>query len=227
MKILSIDTTGGACSVAVYDNNKIICEQFLNNKLTHSVHLMKLVDNCVELTGVEINDFDLFAAACGPGSFTGIRIGLCAVKGFCQIAGKPAAKVDTLEALAMNLPQVGTVVPIIDARREHVYTAVFKDGSRISEDMVIPIKELLDKLEGEVIFTGDGVDVYGKFIKENYTGAVFAPENNRYQRAASVALCAARLADKGEIVSCEELLPNYIRETQAERVRAKKVLDNG
>ena len=220
MKILAIDTTGGACSVAVLKDERVICEQFIHDKLTHSVHLMRLVDNCMKLTGLEIRDFDVFAVTSGPGSFTGIRIGMCAVKGFCQVTGKPAAAVDTLEALSACVPQSGLVVPIMDARREQVYTAVFKDGRRMTEDMAIPVEELLQKLSGEdVLFIGDGVDAYADIITQKYANARFAPENIRYQRASAVAHIAAKQAERGELVSCEKLIPNYLRMTQAERVR--------
>ena len=222
MNILAIDTTGGACSVAVSREGRVICEQFIHDKLTHSVHLMRLVDNCMELTGMEIRDFDLFAVTSGPGSFTGIRIGMCAVKGFCQVTGKPAAAVDTLEALMRCVPASGTVVPIMDARRGQVYTAIFKDGVRMSEDMAIPVEELLKKLSGEVLFVGDGVDAYGELILREYPEARLVPEHLRYQRASAVAEIAEKQAREGRLLSCEQLVPNYLRMTQAERVREEK-----
>ncbi len=222
MKILAIDTTGGACSVAVLTDGKIICEQFIHNKMTHSVHLMKLVDNCMELSGFNMRDIDVFAVTTGPGSFTGIRIGMCAVKGFAQLTGRPVAAVDALDAMARCVPSHGLVVPMMDARREQVYAAVYKDGVKVTEDMAIGIKELLTKLDGDVLFLGDGVDAYGGIIKENYEKSRFAPVNLRYQRASAAALCAYEMAMDNKLISAEELLPNYLRETQAERVRAEK-----
>ncbi len=223
MNILCIDTTGGACSAALMSDDRIVCEQFIHNKLTHSVHLMTLIDNCMKLSGLTIKQMDAFGVTVGPGSFTGIMIVMCAIKGFCQLTDRPAIAIDTLDAIARGICcHNGIIVPIMDARRGQVYTAIYREGKKLTGDMAIDMGELLHRLDGEVLFAGDGVDVHKKYILENYPTCEFAPVNLRYQRSSSALLIANEKLKSGDVVSCENLLPNYLRESQAERIRSQK-----
>lgn len=223
MLILSIDTTGGACSAALIENEKILCEQYLHDRMTHSQNLMPLIDACFEKTGKSVADVDAFAVVTGPGSFTGVRIGVCAVKGFAQVADKPIIAIDTLELLAQNIVGFGGIVcPILDARRNQVYTAFFRGGKRICDDFAADIAEVAEKLRGEnVLFLGDGVPVLREKILSILPDALFAPEYLNYQHAGFAALIAAKKLACGNTHSAHSVLPNYLRDSQAEQQKKK------
>ena len=225
MLFLSIDTTGGACSAALCENKKILCEAFLHDKLTHSQTLMPLINQCFERAGKTVADVDAFAVAVGPGSFTGVRIGICAAKGFAQVTGKPVIAIDTLELLAQNIAGFeGIVCPILDARRGQVYTAFFRKGERLCEDFADAIEVVAEKLKGEekVLFVGDGVPVLKEKILTQLPHAQFAPEHLNHQRAGHAAGLIAEKYSRGEILSAETVLPNYLRDSQAERMKKEK-----
>jgi len=223
MLILSIDTTGGACSAALIENGKILCEEYLHDRMTHSQNLMPLTDACFEKTGKSISDVDAFAVVTGPGSFTGVRIGVCAAKGFAQVTDKPIIAIDTLELLAQNVVGFdGIVCPILDARRGQVYTAFFRNGERLSDDFAADIAEVTEKLRGEkVLFLGDGAPVLREKILTVLPEAQFAPEYLNYQHAGFAAAIAAKKLSNGETCSAHNLLPNYLRDSQAEQQKKK------
>ena len=145
------------------------------------------------------------------------------MQGFAQLADKPCIKVDTLDAIACASGAGGVVVPIIDARRKTVFTAIYNNGVKQTEDDCLSINDLLAKLNGEVTFAGDGVDSFMEIIKQALPNARFAGENVRYQRAGAVAALAVKLYNEGKTVSCFELMPEYLKETQAERERAERL----
>lgn len=222
MKILAIDTSSAVASAAIAEDDKLICEFTLNNKLTHSQTLLPIIDSVFKQSELKPSDIDLFAAANGPGSFTGLRIGISTAKGLAHAAGKPAVGVNTLEALAYNLPFCPYLIsPIMDARREQVYNAFYKFNDsgleEITSPRAAPISECLAELKeygGKVVFLGDGVPVFKEQIKAVLgSAAFFAPQSANMQRAAAV----AEAAKYKKAADYNELLPVYLRKSQAER----------
>lgn len=226
MKILSVDTSSNVASVAICDDEKLICEITVNNKKTHSQTLMPMIDSALKQSDLEISDIELIASANGPGSFTGLRIGVSAVKGLAHAKNIPVVGVSILKAMAYNLPFCEYVIsPIMDARRNQVYNAVYEwqNGEllEIQAPRALSIDELIDelmKLDKKVVFLGDGVDVHKAYIKEKMADkAVFAPVSAKEQRASGLAVVAKKIFDEGKAISCYELAPIYLRKPQAER----------
>ena len=148
MKILSGDSSSVTASVAITENGKILSEKFINNGLTHSQTLMPMVESAINDSGVSINDIDLFAITNGPGSFTGVRIGIASVKGMADALDKKCIAISTLEAIAQPLKNQDVIAcAVMDARCNQVYTALFNNGNRLCEDKAILIDELGDKLK--------------------------------------------------------------------------------
>lgn len=231
MKILSVDTSSNVATVAVTDDEKLVCEILVNTKKTHSQTLMPMIDSALKQSGLEISDIDLIASANGPGSFTGLRIGVSAVKGFAHAMDIPVVGVSILTAMAYNLPFCEYIIsPILDARRDQVYNAVYKwnDGelNEICQPRALSVDELIGEFltsEKKVVFLGDGVSVHREYIKEKLGDkAVFAPVSANEQRASGLAAAAKKLYDEGKAVSCYELAPIYLRKPQAERELEEK-----
>lgn len=229
MILLSIDTSGPACSAALLADDRLLGEIVINSALTHSETIMPAVDELLSRENLTCADVDLFAVAAGPGSFTGVRIGVCAAKGMAHATGKPCARVNSLDALAAGLPFVpGVVCPILDARREQVYCAAYRwTGAALPEkilpDAALPLTELLKALpENEIItFTGDGAAVHEARIRALLgERARFAPPHARVLRASSAAYWA-RL-DSSCHMEARLLTPIYLRAPQAERERSEK-----
>lgn len=226
MKILGVDSTATAASAAVYSDGKILAVNFSNTGLTHSQTLLPMIDNVLETAHVSINDIDCFAVSNGPGSFTGVRIGVSAVKGLAQPLNRTCLGVSTLEVIAKPLENSGAyAVAVMDARCSQVYTAQFdcKNGfKRVTPDSAISIDELIQQLkdvDGNIVLIGDGAALcYGK-MKDAVKNITLAPLNIRFQSAASVVLLAAETLEKDENSGCsaDELLPQYLRLSQAER----------
>ena len=231
MNILALDTSGPVAGVAVFREGKLACEAAAVNKMTHSVSMMPMVEEALTRCGLDIGDIDLFAAVTGPGSFTGVRIGVSAVKGMAHGAGKPCIGIDALEALAGGLFGVsGIICPIQDARAGQVYGAAFRAGMppvRLLPDMAEKLSDYLHQVlaaakeDEKLFFIGDGVATYRQAIEETLgERAVFAPEHCSYLRPASVALLAH--LRQQEAVDYLTLAPVYLRAPQAERARAVK-----
>ena len=159
MICLALDTSTATASVALLEDGKVIYSQLLNDGRTHSQKLMPMVEACFELTGRDIADVDFFAVANGPGSFTGVRIAVAAVKGFSQISGKPVAAVSTLDVLQYPFRTFkGTAVSLLDARNGQVYAGIYHNGQALPHE-ALHISQLLDEVDrydGEVLFCGDG-----------------------------------------------------------------------
>lgn len=226
MVILGVDTSAVAAGAALLKDGKIISETYLNIGLTHSQTVMCLIDSCLKNAGLEFSDVDAVAVNSGPGSFTGIRIGVSAVKGLCFADDKPCFPVSTLESLAHCADIDGFVIcPVMDARCKQVYTAMFekKDGElvRLLEDTPMALEELTDKLKlmGErVLLIGDGADIAFTYMKEKAVDVRKFSEVFKYQHASGVAIAAYRNYNKGgESISAEMLTPSYLRLSQAER----------
>lgn len=223
MKILSLDSSAKTASVAVTDGVNLISECFVNAGLTHSRTLMPMVDNALRQADMSINDIDAFCVNAGPGSFTGIRIGVAAVKGLALAENKPCAGVSTLESVAYNFLDENCVVcSAMDARCNQVYTALFEiaDGKvkRLCEDKAISIIELADEISeigNTVILAGDGAEICYNSMKDNLENIILSAENRRYQRAYGAALAA--VSDESVFKDSALLSPVYLRLPQAER----------
>ena len=227
MKILAFETSAKAASVALMDNGKLLGESYQNTGLTHSQTLMVMAEDMLKACGFSVENVEAVAVAAGPGSFTGVRIGVAAAKGFAWGAQLPCYGVSTLEAMARSLGVWdGYVVPAMDARRNQVYTAVFhaRKGvlTRVEEDMAISLAELGEKIKifSEPVFlVGDGAVLCYNTLIEEVPGLVLPPEHRMHQRASGVALAAQAMADAGDPGNGAELTPNYLRLSQAERER--------
>lgn len=224
MNILAIDTSGNACCAAVLKGEHILSEDFVNYKKTHSETLAPMIDHCLVGAGLDIKDIDLFCCAVGPGSFTGLRIGIGMIKAFSHASSKPAVGVNTLDALAWNEKGTqDTVCPIIDARRGEVYTAAYKDGKRISDYRAIPLDTVLEELKGgETVFLGDAAINYKEKILNASSSFRIAHSGIILQRASSVGFAAYELYLNKTYENAYSLEPFYLRETQAERIFAEK-----
>lgn len=226
MKILGVESSATAASAAVYSDGKILAVNFSNTGLTHSQTLLPMIDGVLKTAGVDIKEIDAFAVSNGPGSFTGVRIGVSAVKGISQPFGKKCFGISTLETIAKPLDSSGAyAVSVMDARCNQVYTARFdcKNGfKRVTEDSAISIDELMEQLkiiDENIVLIGDGAVLCYKKMKDVLPNIKLAPLNIRYQSAASVAVIASELLENDENSGIEpnELLPQYLRLSQAER----------
>lgn len=235
MIILAIETSAVAASAAVMKDSKLLSESFVNIGLTHSQTLMTLIDTCLSNAGLGISDVDVFACANGPGSFTGIRIGVSAVKGLAFAQDKPVYGISTLEAMAYSAAVEGYVIcPVMDARCRQVYTAQFKAENgeliRLSEDEPLKLDELEEKLRDlgkKVLFLGDGTDVAVNYFADKSIDFTVFPEIYKYQHASAVAIAAFMRYNNGEApLSGALLLPGYLRLSQAERERNNRTKES-
>jgi len=223
MLILAADTTGSVLSVALSEDKKLIAEHYLNRGRTHSEGFMPMVDALLRSASVDLSAVDLYACVTGPGSFTGIRIGVSAVKAFAQEGDKPCIAVNTLDSLACNGSNfIGVVCPLLDARRGEVYNALYQnDGGlqRLTGYRALPLREVLAEIGSQrALFLGDGAAAYRDLIEETMgQNAVFAAENFLLQRASSACIIAYDAAKRGDTVSAYALEPCYIRKPQAVR----------
>ena len=228
MIIVGIDTSGPAASCAVTVDGGVAELVAMNRGLTHSETIMPALDDAMSAAGLGCGQVDCFAAVAGPGSFTGVRIGVCAAKGLAHAWDKPCARIDALEALAMNYQGFdGLACPILDARRGQVYCAAFdmKNGlpERVMEDDALELGAYLALLpkDKRLVFLGDGLRVHEARIRELLPEAVIAPANLRDLRADAACLLAA--ARPEEWMEAAKLTPIYLRKPQAERERAKRL----
>lgn len=224
MLILGIDTCCMAATAAVTDDNRLIAQTVINHKKTHSQKMMPQIEGMLDLAEIDIKEIDGFAVAVGPGSFTGVRIGVATIKALAQANNKPCVAISTLEGLANNNALFnGIVCPILDARREQVYNSLFKDGLRLCDDRALGIIELLDELknyEDKILFCGDGTLVFKDIIKETLGNkAVFAQRMQNLNLGASIAELGYNAIKNGDYISYNDLIPSYIRLSQAERER--------
>lgn len=229
MKILSLDSSSVTASVSVTENGKILSEGFINNGLTHSQTLMPLVQNTLEKSGVTIKDIDLFAVTHGPGSFTGVRIGIASVKGMADALGKDCFPVSSLEAAAEPFRgSKACVCAVMDARCSQVYTASFYEGRRLCDDRAIYIEQLGEELKQSglrIILTGDGAALCYEKLNDTVPYLTVADESVRFIHASSIGFIAERKINGGEsAVKSKDLVPFYLRLPQAERELNNKIL---
>lgn len=238
MKILALDSSGLVASVAVAEEETVIAEYTINYKKTHSQTLLPMLNEIKKITELDLSTIDAIAVAAGPGSFTGLRIGSATAKGLGLVLEKPLVAVPTVDALAYQVYGCTDVIcPIMDARRNQVYTGIYEfvitefgnyDFHILEKQCALAIEELAEKLntlERNVIFLGDGVPVYREMLtslmKVPYH---FTPAFMNRQRAASVAALGIQYYKEGKTQSAASHAPVYLRLTQAERERKEKGL---
>ena len=230
MNILALDTSSKAASCAVLSGGELLGEFFGNAGLTHSQTILPMVKAMLDSLRMDILQIDRFAVCVGPGSFTGLRIGIAAVKGMAMASQKLCAGVSTLETLALNLQGAeGIIAPVMDARRAQVYAALFCGESgevrRLTPDEAVPIEEWGARLASlqarSVTLVGDGARLCFEKLQNTVPGLRIAPAHLLHQRASSVALAAAELEPTGW-KPAEEVAPIYLRLPQAERELREK-----
>jgi len=231
MITLAFDTSAKVASVAVLDGKKVIASYSIDNGLTQSELIMPMAENMLSALKLDFSNIDLIATSVGPGSFTGVRIGVSMAKGLSFGRGIKIAPVSTLEALAENLfPLEGILVPCMDARRGQVYNALFEcDGekiTRLTEDRAISLSELAEKLKGyegkKIYLSGDGYDVAYKALSDGGIKCEKTPRALILEDAGSVGAVGIRMYEAGLAISDMELLPTYLRLPQAERERLER-----
>ena len=229
MKILALDSTAVVGTVALCEDQKLIAHYTLNTGNTHSQTLLPMIESALRSAEWEIDDLDLFAVSNGPGSFTGVRIGVATIKGLAFGKDIPCAGVSTLEALAYNLRYyTGILCPVMNARRAQVYNALFscENGvlTRLCPDRAIAIADLdaeLAAMQQPVYLVGDGYDITAEGFAQTQITPV--PEELRVQSGYSVAMCGLAAYQRGEATNDTELAVVYLRPSQAERERNEKL----
>ncbi len=228
MLILAMDSSATPASAALLEDDKILSEFYIHTKQTHSQTLMPMVESVLKLSGKTLDDLSCIAVSAGPGSFTGVRIGVSCVKGLAMTRNIPCAGVSTLRAMAENAKGMsGVVCAVMDARCAQVYNAMFRvDGDtveRISEDRALPISELFEECAAygeKLLLVGDGAELCYKTFAS--FGAKLLQPQLRFQRASGVAYAAKEMCENGETVTPDALMPVYLRLPQAERELKKK-----
>ncbi len=228
MRILALECASVSASVAVADDGKCICSDFVKSGLTHSQTLMPMLQKIITDNNIDINSIDLYACTSGPGSFTGVRIGVSALKGLAEPKNKPCFAVSTLEAIAFPHRSFdGVVCAVMDARCNQVYTASFLEGIRLFDDEAILIDELLEKLKKlnkRVLFSGDGAELVYNRLKDTLN-CELCEEAKRYPTAKSVAELTFEMLERGKKpINAGNLLPLYLRLPQAQRELNNKKL---
>lgn len=230
MKILALDTSGMNCSACIINEEKVIADFNVNTGTTHSQTLMPMIDSMLKYSDVSLDDIDVFACSIGPGSFTGLRIGIATIKAFALANNKAVVGVPSLVGLAYNISNFdGIICSILDAKNDNVYAALFKyenDKPVMIENYITDtIDDLIENLKSKnekVMFVGDGsVSFREKLIESLNEKAYFAPLHLNNQLSTSIAKAALEKANLGETESCDTLMPMYLKKSQAEREAEK------
>ena len=230
MLILAFETSAKAASVALFQDGKLLGESYQNTGLTHSQTLMVMAEDMLKQCGFAPKDVTAVAVAAGPGSFTGVRIGVAAAKGLAWGLQVPCYGVSTVESMALGLgAYAGTVCPVMDARRSQVYNALFaaENGQlkRVAEDRAIALADLAEELKTSpkpIFLVGDGSELTFKTLKDTVPGLVLPMESHMHQRAVGVGLAAMKAMEAGETGDAEAMQPNYLRLSQAEREKLER-----
>ncbi len=230
MKILAVDSSSLVASVALVEDEVLLGEITLNYKKKHSEKLVPMIQQLLEHIELTPDNIDLFAAATGPGSFTGLRIGIMTVKSMAYAVDKPVAGVTTLDALAYNVHHFdGIICPIIDARNNQVYSALYRYGGTLENisgymaDDISIIISMINNYGSNVVFVGDAVWLHkDRIIRQLGGKAKFVPGNLTVPRASSVAHLAYKKALRNETMKSFDLVPFYLRKSQAERMLEEK-----
>ena len=230
MKVLALETSAKACSAAVTEDGRVVASAFHCTGLTHSRTLMPMLEDMLRNADLTLSDCDIIAVANGPGSFTGIRIGIAAAKGLAFAADKPAAGVSTLESMALGCAGMnGLIVCAMDARRQQIYNAVFRAENgvltRLREDRAISLEEAAadcGSLDGPLYIVGDGASLCHSYFTNRGIACTLSPPHLLQQSAVGVAMAAAERWP-ANAVSAQALEPTYLRLSQAERERLAKL----
>ena len=230
MLILAFETSAKAASVALLEENRLLAECYQNTGMTHSQTLMVMAQDLLKQCGKTVDDVTHVAVAAGPGSFTGVRIGVAAAKGFAWGKELPCCGVSTLEAMALGAGVFsGYVCPVMDARRAQVYNALFymDNGicTRVTQDRAIALSDLeqeLLELDGPIFLVGDGAVLTHNTLSATLPELILPPEWKQHQRALGVGLAALKQIGAGESCDGATLVPNYLRLSQAERERLER-----
>ncbi len=231
MKILALDTSATAASAAIADEDKLIGEFSVNTSLTHSQTLLPMIDQLLKNTNTSISDITALAVNAGPGSFTGVRIGVAAVKGLAFPQDLPCVSVSTLKSMAYNMIGCDCVVcAVMDARCSQVYNALFRvknqSVTRLTDDRALSLSDLqleLQKFDENVILVGDGAKLSYDFLSPKSDNVTLAPFIRRIQTASSVACAAIDEIKLGNTTTAEKLMPIYLRLPQAQRELNKRL----
>ena len=224
MKILAIDTSSKICSVAILEDDNVILEEHTNDEKTHSQNLMPLVDEVFKKSNLSLDDINLLACCLGPGSFTGIRIGLATIKAFSDAKDIPTVGVSSLESLAYNISQNGLIVSLIDAKNDNVYFSLHSfDGTNYTQigeyesDNVISILKRLSTYDEPLLFVGNGSTIHHDAIQTFVKNPLFATEEENLQTSISIGKSAYKKFKNGIHGDSNSILPIYLKKSQAER----------
>lgn len=228
MKILAIDTSSKVCSVALLENNEVIDELDLDDGKTHSENLMPLIDEILKKNNISIKQIEMLACCVGPGSFTGIRIGVATLKPIAEVLNIKVASVTSLEVLSRNIEfeknedirNSNTIVSLIDARNNQVYAGIFdrefnKKEEYIADDINVVLEVL--KKYNNVVCVGDGAILHQELLKENLSDVKFVSKN--LQTAQNVGKTGYKKFIENNLMTADEIIPIYLRKSQAERLK--------
>lgn len=231
MLILSIESSTSAASVALINDKGVLGEYTLNFKKQHSILLMNLIDSILKNNDVNVKDIDGIVVSKGPGSFTGLRIGMATAKGLCLGANKPLLSISSLDGLAYNeISFPGIICPIMDALRDNVFTSFYRNNNGKLEKLIdhshMSIDELIQKsneLNEPIIFVGDGIVKHREKLNESIEKANFSSPANDFTKASSIGIIGFNMLKEGIHDDLNESAPMYLRKSQAEREYDKKM----
>ena len=223
MKILAIDTSSKICSVSILEDNNVIIEKHNDDEKTHSQKLMPLIDETLKQVDLTLDNIDLLACCQGPGSFTGIRIGISTVKAFADVKNIPIIGVTSLESLAYNLESSGLIAAIIDAKHDNVYFALFESSNgnyktviESTTDEIDKIISCLEQYNENITFVGDGAEVHKELIAQRIPNSTFASELQNIQTSISIGKCAYNKYNCNDYTKNYSISPIYLKKSQAE-----------
>jgi tRNA threonylcarbamoyladenosine biosynthesis protein TsaB len=228
MLVLGIETSTKQGGVAIVGEDRVLCETVLNVEVTHSERLLPAVDRALDEARITLEGLGGIAVSIGPGSFTGLRIGLSTAKGLAYATGLPLVGVPTLEAMAWTLPGARwQVCPVLDARKQEVYAALFRHEPaglrRMTEDAALAPEDLCRLIRNPTLFLGDGADAYGALFRERLGDKMLLPPlANRGARPACVAELGRRRLLRGDRDAPDSLVPRYLRPSEAELRRRRE-----
>ena len=221
--ILAIETSGMCGSIALVCPGQCVAEYSLQTKMTHSRRLLSCIDRLLDDAALTWEDLDGLAVSLGPGSFTGLRIGLSTIKGLAMASTLPLIGISTLDGLASQLSSHPMLIaPVIDARKKEIYTALYRGSlngtlQRISDEMAISPQDFASRINESVLLIGDGTSIYGDFFKENLGAlAIILPNEVYYPRASTIGMLAVPLWEKKQFLDPASAVPVYIRPSEAE-----------
>ena len=220
MLVLSVDTSSSVCAVSLQENYNLIDEIDLDNGKSHSENFMPIVAEILEKNNKELKDINLIAAVVGPGSFTGIRIGIASIKALAEVYNIPVVEVTSLESLARNVEVKNVVCSLIDAKNNQVYAGIFDANYEKLEDYIADdINNVIESLKkyNNIILVGDGSEKFADLLKENLVEVKFSNENK--QKAFSAGLIGLKKFEKNEVKNADSINPIYLRKSQAERMK--------